>query len=349
MGSDVGVKSARYRVVKGLGTTVGMLLVLGALATYYLWLYYHTPAAREAEERVVTIAPGTSLERIANILTEAGLLRHRVMFVLYVQWLRAGPHLQAGEYVLRATMSPAQIADMLRRGQVRHHVLTIPEGSTVRDIAKRVAAKDFGAAQVIHSLAHDTDFIASLGLTAPSLEGYLFPDTYHIPRRLGERALLTLMVRTMQANYTAEIAQRAASLGLSQHDVLTLASLIEKETGRDDERERISAVFHNRLRRGMRLQCDPTVIYALGDRFDGNLRKRDLRIDSPYNTYRYAGLPPSPIANAGRRALEAAVAPEAVDYLYFVATGQEGRHTFSTTLQAHNKAVRTYQLKPANR
>jgi UPF0755 protein len=151
------------------------------------------------------------------------------------------------------------------------------------------------------------------------------------------------MVRALQEHYTQDIALQAQHLGLSQHEVLTLASLIEKEAQLDEERPLIAAVYHNRLRRGMRLQCDPTVIYALGERFDGNLRKADLDVDSPYNTYRYTGLPPGPIAAPGRRSIEAAVTPAAVDYLYFVATGYNGRHQFSSTLLEHNQAVTKYQ------
>jgi UPF0755 protein len=339
------VNPAVSRLLKWLCSVVGLLLVLGALGAFYLWSYYRTPAAAEAEDRIVSIAPGTSLSQIASELTEAGLLRHRLMFILYVQWLRPGPHLQAGEYVLRATMSPVQIAEILRQGKVRQYTLTIPEGLTIRELAALIGDQGFGDPHVIRELARDATFIASLGLTVPSLEGYLFPDTYHLPRHLHEQALLTLMVRTLQRHYTADIAAQAERLGLSQHSVLTLASLIEKEARVDEERSQISAVYHNRLERRMRLQCDPTVIYALGELFDGNIRKPDLSIDSPYNTYRYPGLPPGPIANAGRRSIEAAVAPADVDYLYFVATGEDGRHYFSKTFQEHSQAVRKYQLR----
>jgi UPF0755 protein len=325
------------------------VLVLGALGAFYLWSYYHTPAAPAAEDRIVTIAPGTSLGQIASELTEAGLLRHRLMFILYVQWLRPGPHLQAGEYLLRATMSPVQIAEILRQGKVRQYAFTIPEGLTVRELAALIGDQGFGDPHVVRELAHNATFIASLGLTASSLEGYLFPDTYHLSRSIDEQALLTLMVRTLQRHYTSDITARAEHLGLSQHSVLTLASLIEKEAQVAEERPQISAVYHNRLKRRMLLQCDPTVIYALGEQFDGNIRKQDLSIDSPYNTYRYPGLPPGPIANVGRRSIEAAVAPAEVDYLYFVATGEDGRHHFSKTLQEHNQAVRTYQIRNASR
>lgn len=338
------MKRTAWLWARRLATTLGSVLLLAALATFYLWLYYHTPAAPEGDVQLITIAPGTGLRQIAAQLHQAGLIRHPWMFLLYVTWLQPGHHLQAGEYDLRATMSPVQIVTMLRLGKVRHYALTIPEGATTRDIAALVGAKGLGNPQVILALVQNTTFIASLGLDAPSLEGYLFPETYSLPRHLGERAVLTLMVRTLQANYSAEITARASNLGLSQHEVLTLASLIEREAQRDEERYLIAAVYHNRLRRGMRLQCDPTVIYALGEQFDGNLRKQDLLIDSPYNTYRYAGLPPGPIASPGRRAIEAAVSPAPVGYLYFVATGAQGQHKFSTTLQEHNQAVRQYQI-----
>ncbi len=333
------------RLLKRLGRLCILAVVLGALALFYLQIYFQTPAAPDAEEQIVTIAAGSSLRQIAAGLADSGLIRHRTMFIAYVKWWQPGPHLQAGEYALRASMSPEQIVEILRQGKVRHYSLMIPEGLTVREIAAMVAEQQFGDAPTIQALMSDPAFIASLNLETPSLEGYLFPDTYHLPRSISEKALLTLMVDTLRENYTDETANRAAQLGLTQHEVLTLASLIEKEAQVDDERPLISAVYHNRLRKGMRLQCDPTVIYALGEHFDGNIRKQDLKIDSPYNTYRYRGLPPGPIANAGRRSLEAAVNPAAVDYLYFVATGSKGRHKFSRTLQKHNRAVQQYIRK----
>ena len=334
-------------IAKRLGTILGRLFVLGALATFYLWLYYNSPTAREGPTQLVSVLPGMGLKTIATTLEQAHVIRHRWMFILYVSVLHRGSYLQAGEYALRATMSPVQIVHILRSGRVVHHALTIPEGFTVRDIATLVAVKGLGERQVLLDLAFDRAFITSLGLAAASLEGYLFPDTYHVPRGIREGDLLRLMVRTLQENYTPEIAAQAQRLGLSQHEVLTLASLIEKEAHFEAERPLIAAVYHNRLQRGMRLQCDPTVIYALGEQFDGNLRKADLDIDSPYNTYRYPGLPPGPIANPGRQAIDTAVAPAPVDYLYFVATGN-GKHQFSRTLPEHNQAVGKYQLNSKN-
>jgi UPF0755 protein len=336
------VNSYMARLFRRLGKLCSLAVVISALALFYLHIYFQTPAAPDAQEQLVTVASGTSLRQIADGLADHGLIRHRLMLIAYVRWWAPGPHLQAGEYDLSASMSPEQIVDILRQGKVRHYALTIPEGLTVDEIATLIAAQQFGSEAALDALMSDPAFIASLNLEASSLEGYLFPDTYHLPRSIGEKALLTLMVDTLRQNYTDDIAARAKQLGLTQHEVLTLASLIEKEAQADDERPLISAVYHNRLRKGMLLQCDPTVIYALGKHFDGNIRKQDLQIDSPYNTYRYAGLPPGPIANAGRRALEAAVNPAPVDYVYFVANGHDGRHTFSRTLQEHNQAVQQY-------
>jgi UPF0755 protein len=324
---------------------LGKVLAVGLLAGFYLWLYYHTPASHSAPPQTITLPPGAGLQQIAAQLAEAGLIRHRWMFVLYVKVLQPGPPLQAGEYALRATMSPVQIVQILRSGKVVHHTLTVPAGATVRDIVTLVAAKGLGERQELLELASDKSFLTSLRFAPPSLEGYLFPDTYHVPRSIRARDLLTLMVRTFRNNYTADIATGAQRLGLTQHEVLTLASLIEKEAQLDEERPLIAAVYLNRLRRGMRLQCDATVIYALGERFDGNLRKSDLDVDSPYNTYRHVGLPPGPIASPGRRSIEAAVTPAPVDYLYFVATKQHGKHQFSRTLTEHNQAVWKYQRR----
>ena len=317
------------------------LALLGLAGT---WILVHQPAAVEGEAQVIQVSRGAGLQQIAAQLHDAGLIRHPLPFVLYAKANGMAPRLQAGEYALNASMSPVEILDVLYHGRVMHHALTIPEGATLHDLAALVATKGMGSEQRVLELASDAAFIASLGLTVPSLEGYLFPDTYHVTRDVDEASLLTLMARTFERNYTPEIAAKAEALGLSRHAVVTLASLIEKEAQLDSERELIAAVFHNRLRRGMRLQCDSTVIYALGEAFDGDLRKADLRIDSPYNTYRHAGLPPGPIANPGRRSLAAAVAPAAVTYLYFVATRENGAHHFSNTLKEHNRAVRKYQL-----
>ena len=321
---------------------LSLLLALAGLAG--TWILVNQPAAVEAPDQVIQVKRGAGLGRIAAQLHEAGVIRHPLPFVLFAKLKGMAPRLQAGEYVLSAAMTPADILDALYLGKVRHLVLTVPEGATLRDIAVLAEAGGLGSRGSVMALTSDPAFIASLGLDVPTLEGYLFPDTYHLTRDMGAADLLAVMAATLARNYPADIADRAAELGMSKHAVLTLASLIEKEAQLDAERGLISAVFHNRLRRGMRLQCDSTVIYALGEDFTGDLRKADLRVDSPYNTYRYGGLPPGPIASPGERSIAAAVSPADVKYLYFVATRQGGAHHFSTTLREHNRAVRKYQL-----
>ena len=332
------------RFAKQCLSILSLSAFLALLGLVGAWILVHQPAAIDGKAQVIQVSRGAGLQQIAGQLHGAGLLRHPLPFVLYAKAKGMAPRLQAGEYALRASMSPVEILDILYHGRVMHRALTIPEGATLRDIAAMVEARGMGSGQRVRELGADAAFIASLGLAAASLEGYLFPDTYHVTRDMDEADLLTLMARTFERNYTPEIAAQAEALGLSQHAVVTLASLVEKEAQLDSERALIAAVFHNRLRRRMRLQCDSTVIYALGEAFNGNLRKADLRIDSPYNTYRHAGLPPGPIANPGRRSLAAAVTPAAVTYLYFVATREGGAHHFSNTLKEHNRAVRKYQL-----
>lgn len=323
---------------------LGIAILLGAGLGGYCWYDYSTPASAEENSRLFTVLPGLPVRQIARRLQEAGLIRHRQTFVLYAMLSQKAARLQAGEYLLSPGMSPAEILDLLYHGKVAQYPLTIPEGSTLQDIATLITAQGFGTVQDVLSAATDRAFIASLDLEVASLEGYLFPETYHFSRGTRVRTILSTMVRTFHERYTEAIASQARALGLSRHQVLTLASLIEKEARVARERALIAAVFHNRLRRGMRLQCDSTVIYALGRLFDGNLRKADLDYDSPYNTYRYAGLPPGPIASPGSLSLQAAVEPAAVDYLYFVATRENGTHHFSVTLHEHNRAVQRYQL-----
>jgi UPF0755 protein len=220
--------------------------------------------------------------------------------------------------------------------------LVIPEGFTMHQIVRRAAARKLLNLDQALALLTDRDFIKSLGLKAPSLEGYLFPTTYLLPKNLGARAALTVMVRRFQAVWR-ELAPQAKARGLSQRQAVILASIIEREAMLDSERPLISAVYHNRLKKGMRLQADPTVIYGMA-RFDGNLRKRDLGEDTPYNTYVHPGLPPGPICSPGRASLEAAVEPARTKDLYFVAKG-DGSHQFSRSYRAHVNAVNRYQRR----
>jgi len=226
---------------------------------------------------------------------------------------------------------------------VKQYPFTVPEGLTCAEIAARFAAAGFGTAAEFHAACVDPELLARVGLEQGDLEGYLFPETYQWHRGMTAHALVARMVAAMEAVWTPERSQAAQALNLTRHQALTLASIIEKETGDTAERAMISGVFHNRLRRGMRLQSDPTVIYGVTP-FDGNLTRAHLETDTPYNTYTRAGLPPGPIANPGLASIDAALHPADTEALYFVSRN-DGSHQFSATVEEHNRAVDRYQRR----
>jgi UPF0755 protein len=244
-------------------------------------------------------------------------------------------------------MTPAEILSKLLNGQVLLHLLTIPEGLTITQIADVVSQQGLTDRVEFLRLAKDREFIMSLGIKAETLEGYLYPDTYKFPRPIKAREVLVAMVEQLRQEVGPDLLARIQELKMTMHEVLTLASVIEKETGSGGERPEISAVFHNRLKKHIPLQSDPTVIYGL-PAFDGNLHKKDLSSPSPYNTYRVQGLPPGPIANPGIQAIRATLYPSDSRSLYFVSRN-DGTHQFSATLIEHNKAVEKYQKRPFRR
>ena len=276
-------------------------------------------------------------------MAEAGLISRPRYFILLGQLMNADRAIQAGDYALQTGMRPSAVLARLRSGAVIQIAVTIPEGYTAREIADQLEAQRLMSAELFLATVTDPTLIDQLGIKATSLEGYLFPSTYHATRRTTSEELVRRMVHEFRDATKGLDWTAAGPRKLTPHQVVTLASIIEKETSRDDERPLIAAVFHNRLKRRMPLQSDPTVIYAL-DGFDGNLRKTDLRVKSPYNTYRVVGLPPGPIANPGLASIEAALHPAPVNYLYFVSKN-DGTHVFSATLAEHQKAVARYQLK----
>jgi UPF0755 protein len=259
----------------------------------------------------------------------------------------AGRRLQAGEYRFDTAMSPAGVADKIRRGDVFLQAITFREGLTISQMSELYEGRGFGPASEFVAAARSGTRIAALDPRASDLEGYLFPDTYSLPRRTTAEQLVERMVVAFEKVMTADLRGQAAARGMSVRELVTLASLVEKETGKPEERSLVSAVYHNRLRIKMALYCDPTVIYALerAGRYTGNLTRDDLQFDSPYNTYRYAGLPPGPIAAPGRASLEAAANPGDVPYLYFVSRN-DGSHVFAETLDEHNRNVYEFQKKP---
>lgn len=293
---------------------------------------------------VVEIPEGASLRQVAAILEEQRLIATRWSLILLEKLGRTRHVVRSGEYALHAGMRPSEMLAELHQGRVLLHSVTIPEGFTIAQIAQTFEQKGLGRAEELERLAHDQTFIQSLGLTVDSLEGYLFPDTYRFARGVSSKDILAAMVEGLRRAFTAELQTRAAELRLSLHEVLTLASVVEKETGAGEERPFVSSVFHNRLRHHIPLQSDPTVIYGL-KHFDGNIRKKDLLSPSPYNTYRVRGLPPGPIANPGIDAIRATLFPAPTKYLYFVSRN-DGTHYFSSTLAEHEWAVDRFQRRP---
>ncbi len=305
------------------------------------------PAQKHPPSKVVLIPDGAPFQQVAAMLEREHLIKSRSAFVLFAKSQSADRKVHAGEYELNAGMTPAEILSKLLSGQVLLHPLTIPEGLTLIQIADLVSQQGLTDQAEFLRLAKDRAFIASLGIKADTLEGYLYPNTYKFPRTVKAREVLTAMVEQLRQVVGPDFLARMQELKMTMHEVLTLASVIEKETGAGGDRPDISAVFHNRLKQHIPLQSDPTVIYGL-PAFDGNLRRKDLSSPSPYNTYRVKGLPPGPIANPGIQAIRATLYPSDSRALYFVSRN-DGTTQFSKTLTEHNQAVEKYQKRPFRR
>ena len=294
--------------------------------------------------RFFEVEKGQGAGRIAARLEAAGLISSARLFKLYLHWQGPSFRLQAGEYLFDRPLSLTQTSQKLHRGDVYLHKITIAEGLTLSEVAEHVATRNFGSRDRLLELMGTPETILAIDPEARNLEGYLFPETYLLEKGTTEGVIVESMVQQFLKNWSLERQRRARQLGLSVRQVVTLASLIEKETNRPDERRLISAVFHNRLQRNMTLDCDPTVIYAvrLVKEYDGILHRSDLQLDSPYNTYLYPGLPPGPIANPGLAAIDAALDPAPTDYLFFV-SANDGSHVFSGNYRDHRRAVVRYQ------
>jgi UPF0755 protein len=291
----------------------------------------------------VTVPAGQGMRAIADTLHREGLVDAPLKLTLLARFLGSDKRIQAGEYRLSADLSPRQLLAALTEGKVRLHRITVPEGYNLVQIAQRVAESGFGSAAAFAEAAADPALLAELGISADSFEGYLFPDTYFFSRTAAAPDIIRAMVRRYRSVFTDAWRARARALGLTEHQVVTLASIVEKETAIPAERPLVASVYHNRLRRNMRLEADPTVIYGIAE-FDGNLTREHLNTPTPYNTYQTAGLPPGPIASPGAAALEAALFPADTPYLFFVAR-KDRSHVFSTTYRDHQRAVREHQLR----
>jgi UPF0755 protein len=333
------MKTTKAALAAGI---LGLLLVAAILVVYLdLREFARHAAGASTEERHLIVPPGQSLATTADALQRLQVIQSALKFRILARLEGYDRRLKAGEYSLTSSMSPRDILTMMEKGAVRLHRLTLPEGLTIAQIAEQVEKAGLARAADIVGRARDPAYVRAQGIDAPSLEGYLFPETYFFPRTVTADGVIAAMLHAFRSAFPPEWEQRAAEIGFTRHEAVTLASIIEKETGDPSERPLISSVFHNRLKRGMRLETDPTVIYGIPN-FDGNLTRKHLETPTPFNTYIIRGLPPGPIASPGKESLKAALYPAQTDFIFFVSRNN-GTHHFSTNLADHTQAVQKYQ------
>jgi len=338
---------ARLRPLRILVRLLVIVILAGGAFALWLRKTVTTPAEHQSADRIITVDTGSGTQSIIGRLTEAGIVAHPLALRIYLRITGKDGNLKAGDYRFTSPISPLQAVEKIRRGDVDLDRVTIPEGFNRFDIAETLATKTGKATkeEFLRLMEYQTP-IEPIAPTARNLEGYLFPDTYNYNSKTTPADLIQLMVNRFVEVFAPDWSARASELGLTVHEVVTLASIIEKEAKVPDERPHMASVFFNRLKRGMPLGSDPTFIYAaiLAGDYDGNpnqLRYRDRF--SPYNTYLVSGLPPGPIASPGRASLEAVLNPDNTDDLYFVVNGTGGRHKFSRTAAEHDAAVEEYR------
>ena len=326
---------------------IGFVVLVGSLLLAWAWMEYEefrdTPLKLAEESVIFEVPKGATLAAVARDLEEAGAIKDARYLKWYGRYTGQANRIRAGEYRLTHTLRPDDLLALLISGKSVTYSLTLLEGWNIRQVRAAVAAHK-ALKQTLEGVDNE-ELMKRLGLPDVHPEGQFFPDTYQFTRGMSDLEFLRRAQRMMDRELEAAWAQKAETIPLKNpYEALILASIVEKETGQASERAQIAGVFARRLRKGMKLQTDPTVIYGMGERFDGNIRRKDLREDTPYNTYVHTGLPPTPIAMPGRGALRAAVDPAAGKAIYFVSRG-DGTHVFSATLAEHNAAVRKYQLK----
>jgi UPF0755 protein len=324
------------------------LLLVALAAALVVWVRTSVTGAVEhaAADEIITVEQGTSLNGVIAKLTEAGIVRNPTALKIYLRLTGDGGNLKAGDYKFDSPISPLQAIQKIQRGEVALDRVTVPEGFNRFDIAQKLAeATGKATKEEFLELMEDTSLIENIAPDAKNLEGYLFPETYSYSKKDTAKDLIRAMVERFREVFKPEWRARALELDMSPHDIVTLASIIEEEAKVPEERPRMSSVFYNRMKKGMPLATDPTFIYAaiLANDYDGNPNQpRHRNRDSRYNTYKYPGLPPGPIASPGRASLEAALYPEQSDYLYFVLKGTDGSHHFSRTVAEHDAAKEEY-------
>jgi UPF0755 protein len=319
-----------------------MVVALLFLSSWFLW-EYHRPINTVSPNAVFEIKKGSPASSIAQQLKKENFIKKKWPFLFAYRVFFSKENLIAGEYEFNPPLSVRDVLKKIMKGEIKLHPLTIPEGLNIWETADLLSSK-YGMDQK-KLLYHfqNTQLISSLDADAQNLEGYLFPETYHIPKGTSEKKIVENMVSQFKKTFSPHWKEKTQEMDI--REVVTLASLIEEETSVPEEKSLVSSVFHNRLNLSMKLDCDPTIIYALKKKgeYRGRLRNKDLKLDSPYNTYLYNGLPPSPISNPGKESLKAALFPSKTDYLYFVSKN-DGTHKFSSTFKEHQKAVIKYQI-----
>jgi UPF0755 protein len=336
---------------KRVETILWLSAALVCLAAVHSYSVLYTPASWERGEggeagkpvtTTVTVARGASFRVVANMLEREGIVKDSKALAFAAALKGAQKKIKAGEYELSSAMTPMEILEHLVEGRTKHYSITFPEGYNIKEIAASLEGAGLADRNGFIKKAKDKRVVAALGLEGPGLEGYLFPDTYRFTKGMNvEEIILKMVGRFKEVYENAGLSEQARKEGFTVKQVVTIASIVEKEAGSVEEMEKISSVFHNRLKKGYRLRSDPTVIYGIED-FDGNLTKRHLLTYTPYNTYINLGLPPGPVSNPGRAAFHAALNPSEEGYLYFVSRN-DGTHHFSKTLKEHNRAVDYYQ------
>ncbi len=336
-----------WRWIKRLFLLLVLTAIIAAAGGWWVYSQVIEPYRGYADAEVfVDVPPGSSTATIGRRLVDAGVVRDTRTFQVAIWISGRSRQLRAGEYRFDAPLHALDVIDKIARGDVYRRRLTFREGLTIAEMAAVFEERGFGKAAEFIAAARNAALIADLDPQAADLEGYLFPETYALPRGTSAPAVVAQMVDAFKQALTPEIRAGASNAGLTVRQLVALASLVEKETGTPAERPLVAAVYANRLKIGMPMQADPTVIYAMqkAGTYNGNLLRDDLQLDSPYNTYRYPGLPPGPIAAPGKASLAAAAAPADVDYLYFVSKN-DGSHVFASTLAEHNKNVFTWQVE----
>lgn len=338
-------ESSVKRVTRVLLLLVILALIGGGVAGFVALQFFEKPASESEVVVIFEVRPGESFKTIARRLEQEGLVSSAAKLEFYARFSGAGKRVKVGEYAVRRNMKPKELVDVITSGRSVEYVVTVSEGMNMFEIGDVLEKQGIVAKSEFIAHVRDKAFIKELlGEELPSLEGYLFPETYHITKFTGGKGLVKVMVERFKENFKK--VQAASGVHLSRHQLITLASIIEKETGAPEERPVISSVFHNRLRLNMKLQTDPTVVYGLWERtgqWNRNISRGDLMRPNRYNTYSFAGLPYGPIANPGFEALKAAAAPATTEFLFFVSRN-DGTHVFSKEYAQHQKAVMRFQL-----